>query len=66
MSKTDLPKKDEPLNCAFQRRDKGSDKIDCAVAEVGTFYLLFSAVERDECMIDMCPMYQTWKLLKEN
>ena len=46
MSFTDLPKKDEPLKCAFQRRDKGSEKIDCAVAEIGTFYILFSAVLR--------------------
>ena len=65
MSFTDLPKNDEPLNCAFQRRDKGSEKIECAVTEVGTFYLLFSAVERDKCMIDMCPMYQNWQLNKK-
>ena len=64
VKQTDLPGKDEPLNCAFQRRESGKTKIECAVTEMGTFFILFSAVERDECLIDICPNYQTWKLLK--
>ena len=49
----DLPKKDEPLNCAFQRRS--GNKIYCG---------LIGMVNTD-CLIDICPMYQTWKILKE-
>ena len=52
-NQTQLPKKDEPLNCAFQRRQ--DNKIWCA---------LTSQMKYDPCLIDICPMYQTWKLLK--
>ena len=51
----DLPKSNEPLNCAFQRRTK--KKILCGLTQ--------ELSNLDPCLIDICPMYQTWKLLKE-
>lgn len=61
MSESDLPKSNEPLNCAFQRRDMGAKKIECVLTESGSSNVLFRVVERDACLIDICPMYQTWK-----
>ena len=49
-----LPKEGEPLNCAFQRRKRGN-KIDCG--------LTTSALE--PCLIDICPMFISMKILKE-
>lgn len=65
MSETDLPQPGEPLNCSFQRKDKGAKKIECALTETGQANLLYKMVERDPCLIDICPLYQSWKLLKE-
>jgi hypothetical protein len=45
----DLPRAEEPLNCAFQRRGRGN-KINCGLT-VSSF---------EPCLIDICPMYQTW------
>ena len=56
-----LPKPNEPLNCAFQRRDMGAVKIECALTESGSSNVLFRVVERDACLIDICPMFQAWK-----
>ena len=65
MSKPDFLEKKEPLECAFQRSDKGAKKIECALTEKGSANLLYTMVDRDTCLIDICPIYQTWKLLKE-
>ena len=65
MSESDLSKINESLNCAFQRRDKGAKKIECVLTESGSSSLLYRVVERDACLIDICPIYQTWKLLKD-
>jgi hypothetical protein len=65
MFNSDLPSHDSPLKCAFQRRDKGAKKIECALTESGSSQVLFRVVERDPCLIDICPMYQTWKLLEK-
>ena len=61
VSQSDLPERDEPLNCAFQRRDKGASKIECALTESGASNVLYRMVDRDPCHIDICPIYQTWK-----
>jgi hypothetical protein len=66
MSNSDLPGLDEPLKCSFQRRDKGAKQIECALTETGSSSILYKMVERDPCSIDICPLYQTWKLLKED
>jgi hypothetical protein len=58
---TDLPGKDDPLNCAFQRRDKGANKIECVLTDRGSANILYRMVDRDQCVIDICPIYQTWK-----
>ena len=62
---TDLPQKDNPLNCSFQRRDKGAKNIECSLTENGQSTPLFTMVDRDKCLIDICPLYQGWKLNKE-
>ena len=60
---TDLPKRDEPLNCAFQRRiDK--DKILCALTVRSAGSMMLSALNYDPCLIDICPIYQTLKIVK--
>jgi hypothetical protein len=64
LKQTDLPKKYETLNCAFQRRDMGAKKIECVLTESGSSNVLFRVVERDACLIDICPMYQNMKMLK--
>jgi len=61
MDQLDLPGKDEPLNCAFQRRDKGAKKIECALTDSGATNVLYRMVDRDPCLIDICPIYQAWK-----
>ena len=58
VEQTDLPGKDEPLNCAFQRRDKGANNV---LTENGGSNILYRMVDRDPCLIDICPIYQTWK-----
>jgi hypothetical protein len=60
---SDLPIEDQSLNCGFQRRDKGAKKIECALTEKGGSSLLYTMVDRDQCTIDKCPIFQTWKLL---
>lgn len=49
----DLPKKGEPLNCAFQNRS--GTNIYCAL----------SNRTKRPCLIDICPMYQTMKMLRK-
>ena len=61
VEQTDLPGKDEPLNCAFQRRDKGAHNVECVLTDYGGSNILYRMVDRDPCLIDMCPIYQTWK-----
>jgi hypothetical protein len=63
LRETDLPSEREPLNCGFQRRDKGAKKIECALTERGVSSPLYTMVDRDQCMIDICPLYQTWKII---
>lgn len=58
---TDMPGEGEPLNCAFQRRDKGAKKIECVLTDSGATNVLYRMVDRDPCLIDICPIYQTWK-----
>ena len=65
MTKTDLPSEQETLNCGFQRRDKGAKRIECALTERGATSPLYTMVDRDPCKIDICPLYQTWKILKK-
>jgi hypothetical protein len=65
MSERDLPQKDMPLNCSFQRRDKGAKTIECALTERGQSNPLYTMVDRDDCLIDICPLFQGWKLNKE-
>jgi hypothetical protein len=66
MSESDLPSKKDPLNCGFQRRDKGAKHIECALTERGVSSPLYTMVDRDPCTIDICPLYQTWKLLRKD
>ena len=61
IEQSDLPGKDDSLNCAFQRRDKGASKIECALTERGASNVLYRMVDRDPCLLDICPIYQTWK-----
>ena len=61
VKQTDLPGKDDPFNCAFQRRDRGATKIECALTDRGSSNVLYRMVDRDLCVIDICPIYQTWK-----
>ncbi len=58
---TDLPGKDDLLNCVFQRRDKGANNIECSLTDRGSSNILYRMVDRDPCVIDICPIYQTWK-----
>ncbi len=60
---SDLPKPDEPLNCAFQRR-QDKKKILCAVTVRGAGSMMLSAANYDLCLIDICPLYQTMKMVK--
>ena len=62
----DLPKSGEPLNCAFQRRT--SKAIWCGLTRSGSGGGLRSldfASNYEPCLIDICPLYQSLKLLKE-
>ena len=61
VGKSDMPGVDEPLNCAFQRRDKGATKIECALTDRGSSNVLYRMVDRDPCVIDICPIFQAWK-----
>jgi hypothetical protein len=66
MLETDLPTENNPLNCGFQRRDKGAKNIECALTERGVTSPLYTMVDRDQCTIDICPLFQTWKLLRKD
>jgi len=52
----DLPKPDEPLNCTFQKRE--AKDIECRLTEHGR------VADLGKCLIDICPIYQTWESLR--
>ncbi|MHA2394852.1 MAG: hypothetical protein ACXAEX_23225 [Promethearchaeota archaeon] len=66
---TQLPKPDEPINCAFQRRyNLPFNQILCGITtrEDQTDVFTSDLVTRyDPCLIDICPMFQAWKILME-
>ena len=63
---TELPKYNEPLKCAFMRRFSET-RIRCGLTGVGEYGGVVGKVftSYDACMIDICPLYQSWKLLKK-
>jgi len=54
---------DKPLNCAFQR--KIGKNLACVLTRSERNLGTFSSSGYEPCLIDICPIYQTWKLLKE-
>ena len=55
------------FDCAFQRKVPHRSDMRCALTGVGSYGgVLGTAFSNyDSCLIDICPLYQTWKLLKE-
>jgi hypothetical protein len=61
-NQTQLPKQDEPLNCAFQRRFNNPHRVQCALTRIGGGGVIARTLANYEpCLIDICPMYQAWK-----
>ena len=63
---TQLPKPDQPLICAFQRRFNNPYRVQCAVTAIGDGGIISRAFANYEsCRIDICPMYQNWQQNKK-
>ena len=59
---TQLPKPDQPLVCAFQRRFSNPYRVQCALTGIGAEGVISRAFANyDPCFIDICPNYQNWK-----